>query len=144
MAATDISNLSPTEIADRLFDRVMRLSQEGKTDSVAFFAPMAAQAYQMMEQAQGHPFDADQRFDVGRIGVVAGARQVAKAEADTILRQQPDHLLGLLLAAQAAKLGGNTAAMAAYKAAFARVKARELAKNLPEYTRHRAEIDAGF
>lgn len=144
MAASDISNLSPTEIADRLFDRVMRLSQEGKTDSVAFFAPMAAQAYQMMEQAQGHPFDADQRFDVGRIGVVAGARQVAKAEADTILRQQPDHLLGLLLAAQAAKLGGNTAAMAAYKAAFARVKARELAKNLPEYTRHRAEIDAGF
>lgn len=144
MAASDISNLSPTEIADRLFDRVMRLSQEGKTDSVAFFAPMAAQAYQMMEQAQGHPFDADQRFDVGRIGVVAGARQIAKAEADTILRQQPDHLLGLLLAAQAAKLTGNTAAMTAYKAAFARVKARELAKNLPEYTRHRAEIDAGF
>lgn len=142
-AASDISNLSPTEIANRLFDRVMRLSEEGKSDSVAFFAPMAAQAYQMMEQAQGHPFDADQRFDVGRIGVVAGARQIAKAEADTILRQQPDHLLGLLLAAQAAKLGGNTAAMTAYKAAFARVKARELAKNLPEYTRHRAEIDAG-
>ena len=121
----------------------MRLNDQGKADSVAFFAPMAVQAYQMVEQEQGHPLDADQRFDVGRIGEVAGALQIAKAQADTILQQHPDHLLGLLLAAQAAKLSGNTAALNQYKATFERVKVRELAKNLPEYKRHKADIDAG-
>jgi hypothetical protein len=141
--APDISQLSPTDIANRLFDRVMRLNDQGKADSVAFFAPMAVQAYQMVEQEQGHPLDADQRFDVGRIGEVAGALQIAKAQADTILQQHPDHLLGLLLAAQAAKLSGNTAAFNQYKASFERVKVRELAKNLPEYKRHKADIDAG-
>lgn len=142
--APDISQLSPTDIANRLFDRVMRLNDEGKADSVAFFAPMAVQAYQMVEQEQGHPLDADQRFDVGRIGEVAGALQIARAQADTILQQQPDHLLGLLLAGQAAKLSGNTASLKQYKATFDRVKVRELAKNLPEYKRHRADIDAGL
>jgi hypothetical protein len=122
----------------------MRLNDQGKADSVAFFAPMAMQAYQMVEQEQGHPLDADQRFDVGRIGEVAGALQIAKAQADTILQQQPNHLLGLLLAAQAAKLSGNTSALNEYKATFTRVKTRELAKNLPEYKRHRADIDAGI
>ena len=141
--APDISNLSPTDIANRLFDRVMRLNDEGKADSVAFFAPMAVQAYQMVESEQGHPLDADQRFDVGRIGEVAGALQIARAQADTILQQHPDHLLGLLLAAQAAKLSGNTSELNEYKATFERVKKRELAKNLPEYKRHRADIDAG-
>ncbi len=142
--APDISNLSPTEIANRLFDRIMRLNDQGKADSVAFFAPMAVQAYQMVAQEQGHPLDADQRFDVGRIGEVAGALQVAKAEADTILQEHPDHLLGLLLAAQAAKLSGNTAALNTYKAKFESVKTRELAKNLPEYKRHAADISAGI
>jgi hypothetical protein len=142
--APDISNLSPSDIASRLFDRVMRLNDEGKSDSVAFFAPMAVQAYQMVESEQGHPLDADQRFDVGRIGEVAGALQIAKAQADTILQQHPDHLLGLLLAAQAAKLAGNTVALNEYKSTFTRVKTRELAKNLPEYTRHRRDIDAGI
>jgi hypothetical protein len=142
--APDISNLSPTEIADRLFDRIMRLNDQGKADSVAFFAPMAVQAYEMVAQEQGHPLDADQRYDVGRIGEAAGALQIAKAEADTILQQQPDHLLGLLLAAQAAKLSGNTTALNTYKAKFESVKARELAKNLPEYKRHAADIKAGI
>jgi hypothetical protein len=142
--APDISSLSPTDIANRLFDRIMRLNDEKKSDSVAFFAPMAIQAYQMVEQEQGRPLDADQRFDVGRIGEVAGALQIARAQADTILQQQPDHLLGLLLAAQAAKLSGNTVALAEYKARFTRVRTRELAKNLPEYKRHRADIDTGI
>jgi hypothetical protein len=122
----------------------MRLNEEKKADSVAFFAPMAIQAYQMVEQEQGRPLDADQRYDVGRIGEVAGALQIARAQADTILQQQPDHLLGLLLAAQSARLSGNTTAFTEYKARFTRVKTRELAKNLPEYKRHRAEIDAGI
>jgi hypothetical protein len=141
--APDISKMSPTEIADRLFNRIMQLNDEGKSDSVAFFAPMAIQAYEMVEQQQGHPFDADQRYDIGRIAEVAGALPMAKAQADTILQQHPDHLLGLLLAAQVAKQSGNTPAEKEYATHFDRVKAGELAKKLPEYARHRREIDAG-
>jgi len=141
--APDISKMSPTEIADRLFNKIMQLNDAGKADSVAFFAPMAIQAYEMVEQQQGHPFDADQRYDVGRIAEVAGALPMARAQADTILQQQPDHLLGLLLATQVAKASGNSSAEQEYASRFAKVKTRELAKKLPEYSRHRREIDAG-
>jgi hypothetical protein len=37
----DISAMSPRERADRLYDRVMRLVEEGKSDSAAFFSTMA-------------------------------------------------------------------------------------------------------
>ena len=141
--APDISKMTPQEIADRLFNRIMELNDQGKSDSVSFFAPMAIQAYQMVEQQQGHPFDADQRYDIGRIAEVAGALPMAKAQADTILQQHPDHLLGLLLATQVAKESGNTTAQKEYASRFTAAKSRELAKKLPEYQRHRREIDAG-
>jgi hypothetical protein len=66
--APDISNLSPRERADRLFDRMMRLSSEGKADSVQFFAPMAISVYQSLgaldADLRQHPrerFDASAR-----------------------------------------------------------------------------------
>ena len=65
--APDISSLSPSERADRLFDSVMRLKEQGKQDSVEFFAPMVMSAYQMMG-----PLNADQHYDLGRIGEVTG------------------------------------------------------------------------
>ncbi len=141
--APDISKMSPSELADRLFNRIMLLNDQGKSDSVQFFAPMAVQAYQMVEQSQGRPLDADQRYDVGRIAEVAGALPMAKAQADTILQQHPDHLLGLLLAAHVAKESGNTPAQTEYSSRFLKVKGEQLAKSLPEYQRHRREIDAG-
>src|SRR3954467_6660998 len=66
--APDISSLSPQERADRLYNRIMLLASQGKIDSVQFFAPMALTAYQMLS-----PMNADQRYDMGRIGEVVGA-----------------------------------------------------------------------
>ncbi|MFL5477444.1 MAG: hypothetical protein ACJ79X_00315, partial [Gemmatimonadaceae bacterium] len=88
--APDISSLSPQERADRLYNRIMLLASQGKIDSVQFFAPMALTAYQMLS-----PMNADQRYDMGRIGEVVGALPLAKAQADSILRENPNHLLGL-------------------------------------------------
>ena len=45
ISASDISNMSPRERASRLYDRVMRMHEERKADSIAFFAPMALAAY---------------------------------------------------------------------------------------------------
>src|SRR4029077_16741181 len=83
--APDISSLSPQERADRLYNRVMLLATQGKIDSVQFFAPMALTAYQMLS-----PLNADQRYDMGRIGEVVGALPLAKAQADSILRENPN------------------------------------------------------
>jgi len=136
-APPDISQMSPEERADRLYDRVMALNERGRADSVRFFAPMAMQAYTMLGQ-----LNADQRYDLGRIAAVSGDQEIAKAQADSILSTQPQHLLGLLLAADAAGLRGDKAAQTAYRRRFAAAEPAERAKQLPEYQQHVAEIDA--
>ncbi|MEP7086742.1 MAG: zinc ribbon domain-containing protein [Gemmatimonadota bacterium] len=133
--APDISNMSPRERADRLYDRIMRLDTEGKKDSVLFFAPMGIAAYQAVSDP-----DADARFDMGRISVVAGALPVARSEADSILAKQPTHLLGLVLAMQVARASGDNAGASAYRAKIHAAQKSELAKKLPEYDRHNADI----
>jgi hypothetical protein len=133
--APDISSMSPRERADRLFDRIMRLDTEGKKDSVQFFAPMAMSAYEMIPNP-----DADARFDMGRIAEVAGAYPAARSEADSILARHPTHLLGLVLAMQAARSSGDTAAANSYHAKLRAAQKSELAKKLPEYDRHIADI----
>lgn len=133
--ASDISNLSPRERADRLFDRVMRLSSEGKTDSVQFFAPMAMSVYETLG-----PLDADLRYDFGRVAETAGAAEVARAQADTILRADSTHLLGLVLGIRAAVLRGDTAAARAFSRRLLAAEPTESAKQLPEYQRHQGDI----
>jgi hypothetical protein len=139
MRAPDISALSPQERADRLFNRVMLLYTEGKNDSVMFFAPMAISAYEMLS-----PLNQDQRYDMGRIAEVAGALPLAKAQADTILQSNPNHLLGLILASRVATLSGDASAGKKYQARFVAAEKTERARNLPEYDRHQNDIDAAL
>jgi hypothetical protein len=133
----DISQMSPEERAERLYDRVMSLNERGRTDSVQFFAPMAMQAYVMLGS-----LNADQRYDLGRIAAVSGATDIAKAQADSILSTQPQHLLGLMLAADVAVQSKDRAAETAYVRRFVAAAPSERAKQLPEYRQHVAEIDA--
>ena len=135
----DISALSPQEQADRLFNRVMLLNTEGKKDSVMFFAPMAISAYEMLS-----PLNQDQRYDLGRIAEVAGALPLAKAQADTILQSNPNHLLGLILASRIATLSGDASAGKKYQARFVAAEKSERARKLPEYDRHQNDIDAAL
>jgi Double zinc ribbon len=137
--APDISSMSPSERADRLYDRVMRLHSEGKEDSVQTFAPMALAAYQMMDS-----LTLDQRYDYGRIGEVVGVPDVAKAQADTILALDPTHLLGLVLAARAATIAKDPAAARRFYQRLVAAAPAERKKQLPEYQRHRADIDAAM
>lgn len=136
-APPDISQMTPQERAERLYDRVMALNERGRGDSVRFFAPMAMQAYSMLGA-----LNADQRYDLGRIAAVSGEEGIARAEADTILATQPQHLLGLLLAADAARLRGDRSAEANYMRRFTSAAPAEQAKQLPEYQQHVAEIDS--
>ena len=137
--APDISQLTPRERADRLFDRIMALHERGRTDSVQFFAQMAIPAYQMVQ-----PLDLDARYDMGRIAEVAGIADFARAQADTILRAEPNHLLGLVLAIRAARLAGNEAAATTFERRLIAAEPAERRRDRAEYTRHRADIDAAL
>lgn len=131
--APDISSLSPEERAARLFDRVMRYDEQGKRDSLQVFAPMAMIAYEMIGD-----LDADQRYDLGRVGEVSGNYNVAKAQADTILRDNPHHLLALALAA---RMSPDPKVAREYQQKLLAAAPSELKKNLPEYRLHRGDID---
>lgn len=133
--APDISNMSPQERADRLYNRVMTLATEGKVDSVQFFAPMALIAYRDLA-----PFNADERYDMGRIGEVAGALPFAKAQADSILLANPNHLLGLILEARLATIAGDTTQLRTYERKLLTAEKGELATKRDEYTRHQDDI----
>ena len=133
--APDISNMSPQERADRLYNKVMTLATEGKVDSVQFFAPMALIAYRDLA-----PFNPDERYDMGRIGEVAGALPFAKAQADSILLANPNHLLGLILEARLATIAGDTTQLHGYERRLLAAQKSELATKRDEYARHQDDI----
>lgn len=138
-AAPDISRMTPEQRAERLYDRVMALSERGRTDSVQLFAPMAIAAYEMIGS-----LNADQRYDLGRIGAVSGDAELASAQADTILRAQPTHLLGLLLGADAASMRRDESRARDLSRRFVTAAPAERAKGLQEYTLHANDIDAAL
>jgi hypothetical protein len=135
-SGVDISNMSPRERAERLYNRIMRLDTEGKKDSVVFFSTMAIQAYQMIPDQ-----DADTRYDMGRIAQIAGAYPVAKAQVDTILATQPNNLLGLTLGMRLARQQGNAKDAAMYGKRLIAAAPAERNKDLPGYQLHKADLD---
>ena len=113
----------------------MSQHERGRADSVQIFAPMAIMAYQALGQ-----LDLDQRYDVGRIAAVSGDETLARAEADTILAKNPTHLLGLILAGNAAKMRKDTAAERSFHDKLVAAAPSERAKQLPEYVAHENDI----
>ncbi|HXM37698.1 MAG TPA: zinc ribbon domain-containing protein [Gemmatimonadales bacterium] len=125
----DISQMSPEERANRLFNRVMTLAEAGKTDSVRFFLPMALGAYSQLPA-----LDNDARYHIGLLHLAGGDVAAGLAQADTIQRSAPTHLFAYVLRAHA----GDRRAYAD----FLRHEAAELARNRPEYTEHRDALTA--
>jgi len=139
MTAPDISSMSPAERADRLFNRVMSLSSEGKADSAAFFAPMAIAAFEALA-----PLSAHTRYDLGLVALVSGDARRAAAQSDSILLERPTHLLGLALAARVADARGDAAAGRAARQRLLGAEKAERAAALPEYTDHDADLRAAL
>ena len=131
----DISKMTPEEAAIRLYNRVMGAHERGQVDTVQLFAPMAITAYQMLGT-----LNVDQHYDVGRIAAVSGDEKMAHAEADSILAQNPNHLLGLILAANAARMRKDAAAERTYHDKLVAAAPTERAKKLDEYVAHEADI----
>lgn len=137
--APDISSMSPEERALRLYNRVVLLAEQGKRDSVQFFAPMAMMSFQLLQNLT--PL---QRFELGRIAELAENKEITTAQADTILAGNPTHLLGLTLASSAARLRGDMAAAAQFDRRLLAAEAAERAQQRPEYDVTKVDLDSAL
>ncbi|MDQ2665003.1 MAG: hypothetical protein M3Z05_03245 [Gemmatimonadota bacterium] len=137
--APDISQLSPEQRAERLYDRIMTEVEAGRTENVKTFMPMAIAAYEMLG-----PLNLDQRYDLGRIGEVGGDSTLARAQADTILATKPTHLLGLILKGKAARMEGNEARARDADTKLLAAEPTERSLGLKEYLLHKNDIDAAL
>jgi hypothetical protein len=129
--APDISQLSPRERFDRLYNRIMEAAQQRDTAQVQRFTPMALGAY-----AQLDTFDADARYHAAVIRLQSGDLAGAHALADTILEQSPDNLLGYLVRGTAAGLANDPGAESQAEREFLRRFDREMAAGRAEYRDH--------
>jgi hypothetical protein len=135
--APDISAMSPRERFDRLFNRVVAAAERGDTTEVLRFAPMALGAFDQLDTR-----DADARYHAAVVMVETGQLDEAAAQADTILRADPDHLFGFVIRATVAQRRGDTAGGQRAREAFDRRYDAQLATRKPEYQEHRAALDA--
>jgi hypothetical protein len=135
--APDISQLSPRERFDRLYNRIMQAAEQRDTAQVQRFTPMALGAY-----AQLDTFDADARYHAAVIRLQSGDLTGAHALADTILEQSPDNLLGYLVRGTAAGLADDPGAQTQAEREFLRIFDREMAAGRPEYRDHAPVIES--
>ena len=91
-AAPDISQMTPRERFDRLFNRVMQAAEQGDTAQVERFTPMALGAY-----AQLDSINTDARYHAAVLQLQVGDAAGALALADTILARSPGHLFGYIV-----------------------------------------------
>jgi tetratricopeptide (TPR) repeat protein len=122
---------SPREQADRLYNRIMAANDSGNQQEVTFFLPMGIAAYQ-----QAGDLDADGLFHLSLLQNLAGQADQSLATAKSILASEPDHLLGLAAAAEAADKAGDKQAAAQYYRRFLDAYDKQMASPLPEYKEH--------
>ena len=132
----DISQMTPRERFLRLHDRIMSAVGAGDTATAQRFAPMALQAYGMLD-----PIDADARYHAGAIHIQLGEFPAALALADTIQAGAPDHLFADLLRLEVAQARGDLAEATRAGQTFLRHLDAELQAGRPEYQEHRAMLD---
>jgi hypothetical protein len=135
-AVTDISNLTPRERFDRLYNRIMRASETGDEATVTSFSPMALSAYGMLDE-----IDADARYHAALIRLHTGDMAGARALADTILKNQRSHLFGIIVQGTIARFEKDQAALSRSYADFLKHYDAEIAARRPEYSEHPRSLE---
>lgn len=137
LGAPDISDMTPLEQADALFDVVMMALERGDTAQVGFHAPMALGAYSNVDSLDG-----DALYHVGLLRGALGDHDGMLAIADTLQAIVPRHLLATTLRKAAAEaLGDSVAVQEAYRR-FLSDYSVEATADRREYTLHQRSIDA--
>ncbi len=134
--APDISQLSPRERFDRLFNRIMNAAEVKDTAQVVRFTPMALGAYAQLDR-----FDADARYHAAVLYLQSGNADAAAALADTILAESPGHLFGYVVRGSAAQIRNDRTALATARRDFLAHFPAESAARRPEYAEHAPVIE---
>jgi tetratricopeptide (TPR) repeat protein len=134
----DLSTMTPEEAANRLFNRVMAAAEDGNTAEAQRFLPMAIQAHE-----QARPLDADGLFHLSLLQQYGEDYTSSLATAREVLESNPDHLLGLAAAGDAAKALGDSVAAREYYSRFLEFYDAEVAKGLQEYQEHQYNLSLG-
>lgn len=129
--------MTPREAADRLFNRVMESVSVGDSTSAQAFLPMAIAAY---DRAQ--PLDNDGLFHLAMLNRVANNLDAALANAEQILAAEPNHILGLSEAAEAAIELGRLDAADGYYRRLTEAYGQEASRPLPEYQGHSGMLES--
>lgn len=127
-SSVDLSSMTPREAADALFNRVMRAASAGDSAQVASFLPMSTQAYE-----RARPLDPDGLFHLALLQQTGGDFEGALATAREALEENPNHLLNLGAAAQAAHAMGDDEGAREYYRTLLEGWDEELAAGRPEY-----------
>jgi len=135
-APPDISNLSPRERFNRLYNRVMTAAQSGDEATVTRFTPMALMAY-----AQLDSIDADARYHAALLKVHTGEVDGSRALADTILARDPGHLFGYVIRGTVARFRKDEKELAQAYAGFLKRYDQEVKRARPEYSEHQTSLD---
>ncbi len=132
----DISNMSPRERFDRLFNRIMRASESGDEATVTTFAPMALSAFQMLDTV-----NVDARYHVALIQLHTGDVAGAATQGDSILKAQPGHLFGYIVKGTIARFNKDQAGLGVAYAGFLKHYDAEAALKRPEYAEHPRAVE---
>jgi hypothetical protein len=131
----DISNMSPKERYDRLYNRVMRAAETGDQATVAQFTPMTVMAYRQLDS-----IDADARFHMAMLLLHTGQAPGAQAEADSILKFSPGHLFGYMIRGAVARWNKDAAALGRAQSDFLLRYDAEMKARRPEYEEHQRAV----
>jgi hypothetical protein len=132
----DISNMSPRERFNRLYNRVMQAAQSGDEATVTRFTPMALMAY-----AQLDTIDADARYHAALLTVHTGDVAASRALADTILAQNPGHLFGYIIKGTVARFQKDQKVLSQAYVDFLRHYDAEMKAGRPEYQEHKTSVE---
>jgi hypothetical protein len=127
----DISNMSPRERFDRLYNRSMQAVESGDGSSFATFAPMALLAYSQLDTV-----DSDARYHAAMLELHRGDARGATLLADSILAQAPGHLFGYVIRGTVARWRHDSAGLAAAQRDFRAHYDAEMAAGRAEYADH--------
>jgi hypothetical protein len=129
-ATTDISQMTPIEAANRLYNRVMTTVSEGDTANALAFQPMAIQAYERAE-----PLSLDAIYHMALLEMINDP-SAALASAQRILEEDPNHILALGVAAKASLALGDDGQATEYYQTLLDGYDEEVARDLEEYQAH--------
>ena len=132
----DISNMSPRERFNRLYNRVMRAAQSGDEATVSRFTPMALMAYGQLDT-----IDADARYHAALLKVHTGEIEGSRALADSILAGDPGHLFGYIVRGTVARFRKDDRVLRKAYADFLAHYDSEIKRARPEYEEHKTSLE---